>query len=343
MEFIIFFAIVIGIIVFIVKLIVGIVYKIRRSASFERMSSYILNKLKEIDYSKNFICFDDTGYYNKALVIDDASKKICILNQANKKIKSKLYSFSEVVSSQISENGTTVTETSLDNAIVGGVLFGKTGAVVGGLTGRKSTSNRVNDISLNIIINDKKDPFHKFIFARCPGEGMSKTDKVYLKGLNDINHWHSILCLIIEENKKKYQNKNYASSESDKRVFRDNNLNIADELFKLAELMEKGILTADEFQMQKQKLLLNSYANMETKEDEIENKKKTEYNVVLKDSGNKKIEIIRLVREITGFGLKEAKDLVENLPQKIVENVTKDKAASIEAALKEAGADVEII
>ena len=84
------------------------------------MSSYILYKLKEINNSKNFICFDDTGYYNKALVIDDSSKKICILNQANKNIYPKFYSFSEVLSSQISENGTTVTETSLDNAIVGG-------------------------------------------------------------------------------------------------------------------------------------------------------------------------------------------------------------------------------
>ena len=69
---------------------------------------------------------------------------------------------------------------------------------------------------------------------------------------------------------------------------------------------------------------------------------KTEFNVILKDGGAEKIKAIKVVREITGLGLKEAKDLVSSAPATLKENVSKDEAAAIEAKLKEIGATVEI-
>ena len=69
---------------------------------------------------------------------------------------------------------------------------------------------------------------------------------------------------------------------------------------------------------------------------------KTEFNVILKDVGAEKIKVIKVVREATGLGLKEAKDLVDGAPSTIKENVTKDEAAAIEAKFKEVGATVEI-
>lgn len=69
---------------------------------------------------------------------------------------------------------------------------------------------------------------------------------------------------------------------------------------------------------------------------------KTEFNVILKDVGAEKIKVIKVVREATGLGLKEAKDLVDGAPSTIKENVSKDEAASIEAKFKEVGATVEI-
>jgi len=69
---------------------------------------------------------------------------------------------------------------------------------------------------------------------------------------------------------------------------------------------------------------------------------KTEFNVILKDAGAEKIKAIKVVREITGLGLKEAKDLVSSAPATLKENVSKDEAASIEAKLKEIGSTVEI-
>ena len=69
---------------------------------------------------------------------------------------------------------------------------------------------------------------------------------------------------------------------------------------------------------------------------------KTEFTVVLKASGDKKINIIKEVRTITGLGLKEAKDLVEGAPKTVKEGVSKDEAEKIRKVLEENGASVEI-
>ena len=69
---------------------------------------------------------------------------------------------------------------------------------------------------------------------------------------------------------------------------------------------------------------------------------KTEFNVVLKDAGANKIQVIKAVREATGLGLKEAKDLVDGAPATIKENVAKEEAEKMKAALTEAGAVVEL-
>lgn len=69
---------------------------------------------------------------------------------------------------------------------------------------------------------------------------------------------------------------------------------------------------------------------------------KTEFNVILKEVGADKIKVIKVVRELTGLGLKEAKDVVDGAPKTVKENVSKDEAASMEAKFKEVGATVEI-
>ncbi len=69
---------------------------------------------------------------------------------------------------------------------------------------------------------------------------------------------------------------------------------------------------------------------------------KTEFTVVLADAGANKINAIKAVREITGLGLKEAKDLVEGAPKAVKEGVSKDEAAKIKDALEKAGAKVEV-
>ena len=69
---------------------------------------------------------------------------------------------------------------------------------------------------------------------------------------------------------------------------------------------------------------------------------KTEFTVILKDAGASKINVIKTVREITGLGLKEAKDLVDGAPKPVKENIGKDEAAAIKKKLEAAGAGVEL-
>ncbi len=77
-------------------------------------------------------------------------------------------------------------------------------------------------------------------------------------------------------------------------------------------------------------------------EDAGPDEEQTEFTIVLKSFGESKINVIKVVREVTGLGLKDAKELVEGAPKDIKEDVGKDETASIKAKLEEAGATVEI-
>jgi large subunit ribosomal protein L7/L12 len=69
---------------------------------------------------------------------------------------------------------------------------------------------------------------------------------------------------------------------------------------------------------------------------------KTEFDVILADAGGQKLQVIKVVRELTGLGLKEAKDLVDGAPQPLKQGASKDEAESIKAKIEEAGGKVEI-
>ena len=68
----------------------------------------------------------------------------------------------------------------------------------------------------------------------------------------------------------------------------------------------------------------------------------SEFDVILASAGSSKINVIKVVREITGLGLKDAKDLVDNLPKAVKEKVSKEDAEAVKAKLEEAGASVEV-
>ena len=69
---------------------------------------------------------------------------------------------------------------------------------------------------------------------------------------------------------------------------------------------------------------------------------KTEFDVILTAAGGSKLAVVKLVKELTGLGLKEAKDLVDNVPSAIKEGVSKDEAEGLKSSLEEAGAEVEL-
>ena len=69
---------------------------------------------------------------------------------------------------------------------------------------------------------------------------------------------------------------------------------------------------------------------------------KTEFDVILKAAGGSKLAVVKLVKELTGLGLKEAKELVDNAPSPLKEGVAKDEAEGLKSSLEEAGAEVEL-
>lgn len=69
---------------------------------------------------------------------------------------------------------------------------------------------------------------------------------------------------------------------------------------------------------------------------------KTEFDVILMGFGDKKIQVIKVIRELTGLGLKEAKDLVEGVPKPVKEGISKDEAATVKKKIEEAGGTVEV-
>jgi large subunit ribosomal protein L7/L12 len=69
---------------------------------------------------------------------------------------------------------------------------------------------------------------------------------------------------------------------------------------------------------------------------------KSEFDVILKAAGGSKLAVVKLVKELTGLGLKEAKELVDNAPSPVKEGVAKDEADSLKSSLEEAGAEVEV-
>jgi large subunit ribosomal protein L7/L12 len=73
-----------------------------------------------------------------------------------------------------------------------------------------------------------------------------------------------------------------------------------------------------------------------------EEEAQTEFDVILKAAGGSKLAVVKLVKELTGLGLKEAKGLVEDAPSAIKEGVTKDEAEALKTSLEEAGAEVEL-
>ena len=73
-----------------------------------------------------------------------------------------------------------------------------------------------------------------------------------------------------------------------------------------------------------------------------EEEEKTEFDIILKAAGEKKIQVIKVVRSITGLGLKEAKDLVDGAPNAVKEGVSKDEVEDLKKQLEEAGAEIEV-
>ncbi len=118
--------------------------------------------------------------------------------------------------------------------------------------------------------------------------------------------------------------------------------NFAEQLVNLTvkEVNELATILKDEYGIEPAAAAVAVAAGGGAAAEEVE--EKTEFDVILKAAGASKLAVVKLVKELTGLGLKEAKDIVDSAPKAIKEGISKDEAEGIKKSLEEAGAEVEL-
>ena len=106
------------------------------------------------------------------------------------------------------------------------------------------------------------------------------------------------------------------------------------------EVNELATILKDEYGIEPAAAAVAVVAGGGAAAEEVE--EKTEFDVILKAAGASKLAVVKLVKELTGLGLKEAKELVDNAPSPVKEAISKDEAEALKASLEEAGAEVEL-
>lgn len=199
------------------------------------------NKMKNIISAKAQI----------GIIISENNEMLYIIKEDDSGIKQYDYTYNDILEVEVLEDGCQVTKTSrtsqLGGALLGGLLLGGTGAVIGGLSGNKVTTNMVQKGELKIIVNDKNNPFYILTFFICE-KPIEKSKVIESIPYKDLLYWHGLISLLI----RNADAKDKASISNDDR---QNNKSIADELNKLKKLLDEGIITEAEFKKLKEKLL----------------------------------------------------------------------------------------
>jgi hypothetical protein len=189
---------------------------------------------------------------NSGIAIDETRKKVGLISNEFNIVSIRVFSYRDLLCSEIFEDGSTITKTvrtsQVGGALVGGLLFGGVGAVIGGLSGKTETTGKIKKIDLRLTVNDTKNPIHDVAFQNVEG---NKGGLIHKAAMKQARHWHSLIEVLI----KRADMEDKSSTQQIAQIAPP--ASIADELKKLAELQVAGILSAEEFQQQKVSLLKN--------------------------------------------------------------------------------------
>lgn len=204
--------------------------------------SNIKLKIKEIE-NFNISNFTMNKSNTYAIAVDDTSHRFCIARSSSQQV----YDFKDLLEVELIENGESLIKTSRGSQIlgvaVGGVLLGGVGAVIGGLSGKKNTSHIINNIELKLTLKDSKISIFSFVFFKRVNK--EDSPQIYV---HRSHKWHSIMKAIITQTERNIQ-------EEENKIQDDNSLSIPDEILKFKKLKDDGIITEEEFNNQKSKLL----------------------------------------------------------------------------------------
>lgn len=241
-----FFYIFITIIIFAV--IMGIrsaILQSNKNSSHEKDSLQIIQSLQNFKLFK-FYLSQTSGM---SLALDDENKKICILDALNKPF---IYDYSKINQSEIQINGKITTSKSttsmLGRGLIGGVIGGTVGGVIGGITSPNSIKEKISTVILKLNINDQINPIFKIHFLNSP-TSVEKNSPIFTSNYNLAIKWQALIANIIVNEQRDL------SYEDNAKLIKSNKFSVADELVKLKGLEEKMIISKEEFELQKNKLL----------------------------------------------------------------------------------------
>lgn len=194
-------------------------------------------------------------------MVDNVCKKVCYIIEDTKKI----IPFDKIISVEYLENGTTLSSKStmrtIGGTLVGGVIAGGAGAVVGGLSGNSKQVQKIKQVQVKIRLRDISEPslvittFDAATMTSKP-DGVKESNmegNILKQGIQDGKRITDIVSVIIDEVDK-------GADKNDESPV-NQHTSVADELKKLADLKNEGILTEEEFRLQKSKILGNALPN----------------------------------------------------------------------------------
>lgn len=240
------------IIVVVIAVVIGVVTGITHGVNTRNKMKAMESHLYDIpDFSATQRVIGKDG--KTALAIDEQRKKVCLIDHRQQNVSCRVVTYKDILSSEIFEDGSTVTKTvrssQIGGALVGGLALGGVGAIIGGLSGKTKTTGKVKRIDLRITVNDTQSPLHDVNFLNLELNLETKLGGiVYQQAMQAIRHWHGLVEVLIKR------------ADLDDRANTANvpppqHRSFADELKKLAELKGLGVLSAEEFQQQKVRLL----------------------------------------------------------------------------------------
>ncbi|NHN31491.1 SHOCT domain-containing protein [Paenibacillus agricola] len=205
-----------------------------------------------------------------AIALDNSKQKVCFVFTNGKRINetfvlnSILYLYKDILHSEIQENGTSISSTSrssqLAGAAIGGLLAGGIGALVGASGATQTISQKVNKLEMKIVVDDINHPtwYISFLEPVQAIIGFDIKSIAYQNARKDAERWHSLLKVLIrraDEEEDKMKHNEIVSSIDNASSRNATSSSVADELRKLGDLLKDELITKEEFEDHKKKLL----------------------------------------------------------------------------------------
>lgn len=220
--------------------------------------SDIATKLTSLpEFNADHVLFGASG--DSCIAIDELRKKVCLVKH-NGEVVTDFCSYRDIISSEIFEDGIVITTTTTSRlsqaggAIIGGALLGGVGAVIGGLSGKTTSTatEKTKRIDLRITVSKMNYPIHEVTLLNVE---VSKANDLYVAAMQKARHWHGIISALIRQAEEAFNEKQNPISPGVPVTAPSVLISVPDEIRKLAQLRDEGLITSEEFLTQKNKFL----------------------------------------------------------------------------------------